>query len=163
MLWSSQPALPRASTPFSVTCAPQIGIWNPHGLNDGARRTGVHSLIASASANIVCLQETKLDNVTGRLAMETLGSEFDGYFTLPTDGTHGGILLAWKSHELSIASPMITANAVTAFVTTGQAFGWLTTPKRTPKKCMVSLLLCGDFNVTLDDAWKRIMGFPIAA
>ena len=89
---------PRPSVdPFSMDHKPKILIWNVCGLNARARRTAVRSLVVTANASIVCLQETKMALVCLSTVLEALGSEFDDYFYLPADGTRGGILLAWKS------------------------------------------------------------------
>jgi exonuclease III len=103
--------------------------------------------------------------------METLGSEFDGYFARPADGTRGGVLLAWKSQEITVVSPMITTNAVTALVTSGQAAWWITVvygPQDDAAKvaflnelrniravCPGPWLLCGDFNLILNSTDKN--------
>jgi hypothetical protein len=106
--------------------------------------------------------------------METLGSEFDGYFARPADGTRGGVLLAWKSQEITVVSPMITTNAVTALVTSGQAAWWITVvygPQDDAAKvaflnelrniravCPGPWLLCGDFNLILKTQLTRTTG-----
>jgi hypothetical protein len=45
-----------------------------------------------------------------------MGSEFDDYVYLPAVGTRGGILLAWRSKEVSVSDPLFTANALRAKV-----------------------------------------------
>jgi exonuclease III len=41
--------------------------WNVRGLNDGAKRMQVRNLLHSWKADIVCLQETKLPEVSKAL------------------------------------------------------------------------------------------------
>ena len=52
---------------------------------------------------------------------DTLGPEFDDYTYLPTLGTRGGILLAWKSRAVTITDPVFTTNAITGKVATAPA------------------------------------------
>ncbi|KAM3368793.1 hypothetical protein ACQJBY_016988 [Aegilops geniculata] len=70
--------------------------WNVRGLNSGANRTAVRSVITAAAPSIVCLQETKLATVTDSIVLDMLGPLFEDYFFLPATGTRGGILLAWR-------------------------------------------------------------------
>jgi hypothetical protein len=53
-------------------------------------------MVASTHPELVCLQETKKATISRCLVMMMLGADFDEFIVLPTDGTHGGILLAWK-------------------------------------------------------------------
>jgi exonuclease III len=50
---------------------PMVFVCNVRGLNDRARRTGVRSIVATMSASIVCLQETKLAIVSLSIVIET--------------------------------------------------------------------------------------------
>jgi hypothetical protein len=50
------------------------------------------------------------------IVIEALGSEFDEYTYLPATGTRGGILLAWKSREVTITDPLFTTDALSAKV-----------------------------------------------
>jgi exonuclease III len=69
--------------------------WNVRGLNAGARRQVVRDLVADHHAQVVCLQETKLQAVNDFTITETLGSHFvGGYAILPAEGTCGGVILA---------------------------------------------------------------------
>uniref|UniRef100_A0A453SZ66 Endonuclease/exonuclease/phosphatase domain-containing protein n=1 Tax=Aegilops tauschii subsp. strangulata TaxID=200361 RepID=A0A453SZ66_AEGTS len=97
---------------FSMDHEPKILIWNVRGLNARARRTAIRSLVVTANASIVCLQETKMTLVCSSTVLEALGSEFDDYVYLPADGTRGGILLAWKSREVAISIPEFTSNTL---------------------------------------------------
>ena len=97
---------------------PKILIWNVHGLNARARHHVVRSLLDTIGASIVCLQETKIEFLCSSIVLDTLGSEFDDYTYLPTQGTRGGILLAWKSRVVSISDPLFPNNAISARVAT---------------------------------------------
>jgi exonuclease III len=71
-------------------------IWNVRGLNNKSRRDSVRSLIDYVKPDVVCLQETKKENISRRTVMSTLGADFDEFVFLPADGSRGGILVAWK-------------------------------------------------------------------
>jgi hypothetical protein len=59
-----------------------------------------------------------MDYMYSSTILETLGSEFNDYVYLPAQGTRGGILLAWKSRDVSIKDLMFTANTLSAKVAT---------------------------------------------
>jgi exonuclease III len=94
----------------------KIIVWNVRGLNASAHRIAIRSLIMTTDASIVGFQETKMELIYSATVLETLGSDFDDYVYLPTVGTRGGILLAWKSRDVTISDPEFTANTITAKV-----------------------------------------------
>jgi exonuclease III len=96
---------------------PKIMVRNVRGLNSRARRLGVHSLVATTDASIVCMQEIKLANVTPAIVMETPVMDFDAYFCLPVDDTRGGIIVAWITRLVQLHSAHVDTNSVTAMVT----------------------------------------------
>jgi hypothetical protein len=98
------------------------------------------------------------------IVMEALGPEFDDYNYLPAQGTRGGILLAWKSRDVSITAPLFTMNAITAKVTVGTNTPWWILVVYGPQEdedkisflqelrdaradCQGPWMLCGDFNL----------------
>lgn len=72
-------------------------IWNVRGLNKKARRDVLREMIVVTRPQIVCLQETKVQNMTLSILLSTLGAELDQHSLLPAVGTRGGILIAWQS------------------------------------------------------------------
>ena len=85
-------------------------------------------MISAAVPTIVCFQETKLAHVSDTIVVDTLGPSFEDFFFLPTDGTRGGILLAWQSSTISLSNPLIGEHHVTALVSSlaGEGHWWLT-------------------------------------
>lgn len=73
-----------------------ILIWNVRGLNQKAHWNSVWDTILSSNADIVCLQETKVADLSQYLFLSVFGSSFDNYIALPANGTRGGVLIAWK-------------------------------------------------------------------
>lgn len=74
-----------------------ILVWNVWGLNGKARRDVVREIIASTRPEIVCLQETKIQNMTSRVLLSALGSSLDQDVALAADGTRGGVLVPWNN------------------------------------------------------------------
>ena len=80
----------------------RIACWNVRGLNNAARREAVRLLLQKISPNIICLQETKLDNVNALRAAEFLRLKYSGSFaSLDAQDTRGGILIAWDQDLIS--------------------------------------------------------------
>jgi mannosylglycoprotein endo-beta-mannosidase len=77
-------------------------IWNVRGLNSSARQDSVRTLVESTKADIVCLQETKMEIIPRGAVLSALGSSFSHYTFVPSVGASGGILVAWK-HDLGPA------------------------------------------------------------
>ena len=63
--------------------------WNVRGLNCPARRETARLLLQDHGANLICLQETKLQQVTDVLALETLAQRLNNSFFLPAEGGKG--------------------------------------------------------------------------
>jgi exonuclease III len=84
--------------------------WNVWGLNNPARCQVVRDLVVGNACTIVCLQETKLQEVNDLLIGSTLEQEFvDQYVVFPMDGTRGGSSLlvprtTTLSHKLKQAN-----------------------------------------------------------
>jgi exonuclease III len=68
------------------------------GLNSPSKQHSVRTFIDSVGADIVCLQETKMQNISRGTGLAILGVNFEEFLFLPTSGASGGILLAWKRH-----------------------------------------------------------------
>jgi exonuclease III len=105
----------------------KILIWNVRGLNRKSRRDAVRETIASTKPDIVCLQETKKEAISKRMVCSMLGGGFEDFVFLPSVGTRGGILLAWKSHVCSVLATRIDAFSVSAqFDSDGGSPWWFT-------------------------------------
>ena len=61
-----------------------ILFWNVRGLNATARQDAVRSLVDSSRCDIVCLQETKMDDVSRFLVLQMLGPRFSNFAVLPS-------------------------------------------------------------------------------
>lgn len=101
------PSHPPGPTNLSMDHCLKIIFWNVRGLNSGTKRSAVRSVIASADPCIMCLLETKMNSVSLSTVIETLGPPFTDFYFLPTAGTHGGILLAWRSDRVALPTPLL--------------------------------------------------------
>lgn len=76
--------------------------WNVRGLNQPIRREAVRDMVNSTIATVVCLQETKVQDIDNAMVRETLGNQFQGnYSFLPANGSRGGILIAVSERYFS--------------------------------------------------------------
>ena len=76
----------------------KILIWNMTGLNSSARQDSVRTIVDSARPDIVCIQETKMVEVTRRTLLSAFGSDFSEFIEVPSAGASGGILVTWRRH-----------------------------------------------------------------
>lgn len=74
----------------------KILIWNVRGLNSTGRQDSVRELVDSSQVEVVCIQETKMQNISKGMLLSMLGSDFTESTFLPSSGATGGILVAWR-------------------------------------------------------------------
>ena len=76
--------------------------WNVRGVNDPDKRRVIKSFLRSNRVDLVCLQETKvqqMNNVTAR----SLGvGRFLNWRALNAEGSARGILLLWDKRRISL-------------------------------------------------------------
>jgi exonuclease III len=85
----------------------RIVIWNMRGLNSVARHDSLRTLVESARADIVCIQEAKIANLSQRVVLSALGSDFSDYVVLPAVGASRGVLVACKQHLQAIGNKRV--------------------------------------------------------
>jgi hypothetical protein len=74
------------------------------GQNALIRRCAVRDM-AAVQVTAFCLQETKLESVNEQLVVELFGPKFRSNFSfLPTEGTRGGILIAFSGDHFRLIS-----------------------------------------------------------
>ncbi|XP_028099816.1 uncharacterized protein LOC114299300 [Camellia sinensis] len=71
--------------------------WNVRGLYEKDKRLAVRSLLRNVRADVICLQETKMEVLGGDVVREIWGGRFVEWSYLPTVGTAGGVLLCWDN------------------------------------------------------------------
>lgn len=90
--------------------------WNVRGLNCPDRRAAVHATIASSSCHVVCLQETKLNNVDQFTAAFLGGHRLRSFAQRPATGTRGGILLLWDDLLVEASNVTNTSYCLSAMI-----------------------------------------------
>jgi len=75
----------------------KILIWNLRGLNSTSRQDSL-PIVDSSRLDIVCIQETKDTNMSRRIILSPLGSDFSDFVVAPSVGASGGILVLWRRH-----------------------------------------------------------------
>lgn len=94
-----------------------IMCWNVRGLIAAARCLTVHEMLKSTPCHLVCLQETKLQQIDSQLAVFLGGYKFDRFAYKPARGTKGGILLLWNDTMLQLTEQTIGRYSISATVT----------------------------------------------
>jgi exonuclease III len=74
---------------------PRILSWNVRGLNDGEKRLRVRNLLKYWKADIICLQETKLEIISNSLVRSLWRCPYADWCYLASSGASGGMLLMW--------------------------------------------------------------------
>ena len=57
----------------------KILIWNVRGLNASARQDAVRAEVVSSGVDVVCLQETKMQDISRFLVIRMLGPDFANF------------------------------------------------------------------------------------
>jgi hypothetical protein len=70
-------------------------LWNATGLNVGDKRLRVRNLLRQWKADIICLQETKLDFISSSVVSSLWGCLHANWCYVPPIGASNGILLMW--------------------------------------------------------------------
>jgi exonuclease III len=89
-----------------------IVFWNARGLNSRARRSVVRSISHLHQASVVCLQETKIENISVSLNLDLTSSDFD-YAALPASGAAGGAYTSWRRDLWDVSSVTVRRFSIT--------------------------------------------------
>jgi exonuclease III len=147
-------------------------IWNVHGLNGTTRRDVVRKLVPSSRVDVVCLQETKMEDISRIMVLQMLGPAFGSYKFLPSVGASGGILVAWHDRLGSSGNFRIDAHSVSIQFSSRDGLPWWLAcvygPQGTEAKiqflhelrgirqnCHGPWLIGGDFNMICNEADKN--------
>jgi hypothetical protein len=65
--------------------------WNVRGLNSSAHQEDVKQIMTIYKPDLICIQETKMEQVTPTIIRNSLGPDYQDSFTfLPAVGSSGG-------------------------------------------------------------------------
>lgn len=113
--------------------------WNVRGLNASVRVLVVHETLKTTSAHMVCLQETKLQQIDHALAMFLGAYKFDSFVFKPAQRTKGGVLVLCQaefvdSNNCDIGRYSISGNATIRHSTTSFRLTTVYGPSRLQEK-----------------------------
>jgi hypothetical protein len=99
--------------------------WNVRGLNEINKRRKVRNLCRQWKADIICLQETKLELISSSIVQSLWGCHFVDWCYLASRGASGGILLMWD-RRVVVKTEMYVGEYVVAcsFKNTVDDFSW---------------------------------------
>ena len=99
--------------------------WNVRGVNDPNKRKVIKNLFRSHRANLVCLQETKVQDMNID-KMRSLGvGRCLNWKALNTEGFAVGILLLWDNSRISLVDSMVGSFSVSClFRMAEDGFQW---------------------------------------
>jgi exonuclease III len=136
-------------------------------LNDKDKRITVRNVIRSEKPDIICLQETKLDNFNEVLLRQIVGGRYQDKIHVDAQGTAGGILLSWKKSIFALQSQEVYQNSITVELsfklnsskiqitgvygpsTGGNREDFLQQLRMAKLMNRIPWLICGDFNLVL--------------
>ena len=76
--------------------------WNVRGANDGAKRKVLKAFIKMQRDDVVCLQETKLKEVSNRMIISLGVGRFLEWVNIKAEGASGGILIFWDTRVIQL-------------------------------------------------------------
>ena len=77
--------------------------WNVRGVNNPEKRKVIKQFIRDQRVDLVCLQETKVQNMTLRMAQSLGERRFSDWVSVDASGSAGGILLLWDKRILEVS------------------------------------------------------------
>ena len=75
--------------------------WNVRGLNEGGKRLRIRNLLSQWKVDIVCLLETKVEQITNILVQSMWRCLYVEWCHVASDGASGGILLMWDRRAVT--------------------------------------------------------------
>ena len=86
--------------------------WNVRGVNAPDKRKVIKNILRSYRADIVCLQETKVQEMTIDLVRSLGVGHRMNWKALNAEGSAGGILLLWDNSRISLVDSVVGSFSV---------------------------------------------------
>jgi exonuclease III len=127
--------------------------------------------VVASKIDVICLRETKMEDISRFIVIQMLGRDFSNYLVVPSVDASGGILIAWHNRLSYLENFRIDSHSVSVqFSQAGGTAWWLTyvySPQGTNAK--ISFLqklrtvrqnchgqwLIGDFNLICSEEDKN--------
>ena len=90
--------------------------WNVRSLNDNAKRASLRNLLRDWNCDLVCLQETKLEDIQLSDVRSIWGSQHVGFSVLRARGAARGVIVLWNTNTLHLISSSSGEFSVTCFL-----------------------------------------------
>jgi exonuclease III len=91
-----------------------IACWNVRGLGGRSKRDDVRAAIESFLPSILCIQESKLSDITRFTASSFLPPSLRSFIFKPSIGASGGIITAWDDQLLELIHHSIDDFSITS-------------------------------------------------
>ena len=109
--------------------------WNVRGVNNPNKRNIIRNFIRSQRVDLVCLQETKIQELSSAIVRSLGAGRLDEWRTVEAEGTAGGILVFWNTRKLDLVESEIGHFSVTCkFKNVEDGFLWAFTGVYGPVK-----------------------------
>ncbi|RVW16145.1 hypothetical protein CK203_074270 [Vitis vinifera] len=76
--------------------------WNVRGANDSSKRKVIKAMIRSQRADLVCIQEMKIQTMTEGVVRSLGSGRFLDWGAMGAQGSTGGILVCWDKRSLEL-------------------------------------------------------------
>jgi len=78
--------------------------WNVRGINDLRKRDVLKRFLRDWKCDLICFQETKLEDILLSVIRSLWGQHFVGFVFLKAAGASGGILVMWDKNTFNLVS-----------------------------------------------------------
>ena len=100
--------------------------WNVRGVNNPDKRRVIKSFLRSNRVDLVCLQETKVQQMNNVMARSLGVDRFLNWRALNAEGPAGGILLLWDKRRISKVDSVAGSFSVSClFRMAADGFQWV--------------------------------------
>ena len=76
--------------------------WNVRGANDSSKRKVIKTFIRNQRADVICIQETKIQAMSDYIARSIGSGRFIEWKAVNAEGASGGILVCWDKRALEV-------------------------------------------------------------
>ncbi len=91
--------------------------WNIRGLNGLSKRNAVRQVISSLRNVVVCLQESKVQSVSGSFRKSFVGPYFDKCQFLEANDASGCLITCWNSKFFECSDVLVRNFSITVHLT----------------------------------------------
>jgi len=90
--------------------------WNVRGLNNNGKRALLRNVLRDWKCDLICLQETKMEDVEICDVRSFWGIQHVGFSVLRAVGAAGGVLIMWNSISFQLISSFSGEFSVTCIL-----------------------------------------------